>query len=66
MQEKRKQIAPGFSCLLSLSITESSFQMTLIIIGELFTVFNVYVAVNFFTSGNLCFSFVFGYGNVSK
>ena len=24
---------------------------------------NVYVVVNFFMSGNFCFSFVFGYGN---
>ena len=25
---------------------------------------HVYVVVNFFMSGNFCFSFVFGYGNV--
>ena len=26
--------------------------------------FSIYVVVNFFISGNFCFSFVLGYGNV--
>ena len=28
--------------------------------------FKVYVVANFFISGNFCFSFVLGYGNVYK